>query len=311
MFLQSVELNYTAPAPKSYTVAFHTHIPLQVAPITEKQPYAGITLPTVPLDDPDWLFVGWYYTYLLDDDTPPLVYKAGELFYPTSDCTLHAIYMEQHAHQPWLPTDDLTMEDYLIALYEPSNGSLWYANGEVVNGMLPTAFLSLSANDGWVALPASACTYNAIYSLTVSNDTVTIIHKATGTKVMLGSGGKLTQGSFLAKDFVIAPMDCEADEMPYFVISGIYGDDTYYLSYDVSIEHAVYFCPTNKADMRHDLLLFAVGDADLFEPRYTSYPYGGVGVSESYIDNLPAYKMQIGTYVLTIKNGKKYLQINE
>lgn len=310
LYLQSVELEYSAPAPRSYTVTFDTHVPVSVTALTEKQPDAGVVLPEVPLVDPEWQFYGWMPTPLVLSDEMPKVRKAGETFFPTDDCTLHAVYVERGESELWYPTDDLSLNDYFIALYEPSANALWYAIGEVENGVLNSVQTAVKQKDGWVSLPFAAYTTNAIYTLSVSADgQLSIIHKATGKPVLLTSGRKLTQ-STMGHKWSIAPIESEKDEMPHFVISGELDNKTYYLSYRVLNGGELVFSPIDDTSLRHDLLLYAVDDLVIFMPQYTSYPLGN-GVMPPTDSRSAVQRVQIGQYELTIKNGKKYLQIKE
>jgi len=310
LYLQSVELNYSAPAPKSYTVSFATHIPLQVSSVTEAQSGAGVRLPDVPLEDPEWQFLGWMEWPLAGAEEMPAVMYAGMQYYPYADCVIHAVYVQRVEAQPWLPADDLTSGDYLIALYEPNSGWMFYARGEVENGLLQTVSLVRQADKGWVSLPNSACAADAIYSLTLTNDTLSIVHKQTGTPVRLGSGGNFTQNSFNSKNWIISPMETDKDPMPHFSISAVTGAKTYYVSFWPRDDGAFFFRPTDSAGQQHDILLFAVADCDVVMPYYTSFPFGG-DVLQTATDVMPTMQTNIGPYILTIRNGKKYLQINE
>ena len=310
LYLQSVELDYSAPAPKAYTVSFAPHIPIDVSPVTEEQPGVGVVLPVVPLEDAEWQFLGWaIQSYGLTENMPGVNY-AGTRYYPTNNCTLHAVYVQHAETQPWLPTADLTQGDYLIALYEPTSSKLWHAVGAVENGMIATVKYDLYQADGWVELPTYVYDENAVYTLDVTDDILTITHKATNTGIYLASGGKFAKTSASGAMWTIEPMEVETDDMPHFGISGVLGGKTYYVSYSAGTDGKLYFRPVSDVNYRHDLLLYAVNDMDDSMPTYTSFPFGG-NVADTQQTGTMEYRMQIGPGVLTIKNGKKYLQINE
>ena len=308
LYLQSVKLNYQPAQPQSYTVSFNTHISQDVPSVTESKPNAGIVLPAVALSDPKWMFYGWTENpYGMVSDVP-LTYDAGDIYYPASDCVLHAVYAERIEDHPWWPTDDLSQGDYLIALYEPVTGTFIYACGGVDKGEIAAVNTHKEANEGWVAMSADV-PYEAVYALSVSRDTLTIRHRATNTSVSLASGGSFGTAQSTANKWIISPCESELDAMPHYAISGTANGVTYYISFYGKSE-GMSFRPTSDATMKHDLLLYAVNDLVVEEVHYTSFPFGG-GVDNQYSDDMPAYKMHIGPHILTIKNGKKYLQINE
>lgn len=311
LYLQSVELNYSTPQPKSYTVTFDTHIGQVIGDMTELEPGGGIILPDVEVDDAVWQFYGWANEAVDESRGAPTVCKAGSMFFPSSDCTLHAVYVRQKDVQPWLPTDDLTLGDYVITLYEPLSGLMLHASGAVENGMIKAVQQQLPLESGWVSMPTDNISTNAVYTLSLSDDTLTITHKSTGTNVYLASGGKFSSTPPLVNyPWIISPTSNEGDEMPWYVISGKVGGKRYYISFNIADSGQLYFRPTDTAGQQHNLLLFAICDMDLPDWTYSSYPFG-TSVTNSTTDYMPAYKMLIGTHILTIQNGKKYLQINE
>lgn len=308
LYLQSVKLNYQPAQPQSYTVSFNTHISQDVPSVTESQPNTGIVLPSVELDDPKWGFYGWGEAPCGLISTLPVVHSAGEIYYPARDCVLHAVYAERVEEHPWWPTDDLSQGDYVIALFEPTSGTFLYAYGEVDKGEIAAVHTQKEAEDGWVAMSADV-PYDAVYTLSVSHDTLTIRHRATNTPVTLASGGKFGSAQSATNKWIIESVESESDAMPHFVISGMVSSVKYYFTY-YGNSSSMTFRPTNSTTREHKLLLYAVNDLVVEEQHYTSFPFGG-GVTNQYTDDMPAYKMNVGPYILTIKNGKKYLQINE
>ena len=213
--------------------------------------------------------------------------------------------------QPWLPTDDLLLEDYLIAQYEPGSELMLYATGPVLdNGSIAAIQKQLPMENGWVSMPTDIALENSVYTLQVKNDTLTIRHKATDTPVLLANGGKFSSSSGGNNAWIISPSSVESDDMPRHVISGIAGGKLYYFSFYLETDFTVTFRPTSSATQLHDLMLFAISDRNLPDWLYTSYPSVS-GLTNTTVDGVPAYRMHIGSTILTIKNGKKYLQINE
>ena len=309
LYLQSVELSYAEPAPRSHTVTFVTHISERIDPITETQPNTGVLLPSVSLDDADWQFVGWAEQGVMLTAKQPSMYFPGERYYPAYDCTLHAVYVQEGEFEPWLPTDNVQSGDYVIALYNAPSSNLWYATGAVTNGMLATISLGVEGIGEYVTMPTSVARSESVYTLTIDGEQVAIHHKASDTDVFLTSGGKLSQSSSIGKTWQLKPVD-DAQDMPHYALSGEVGGITYYLSYHLAADGILYFCPTTDATMRHDFLLYNLDDFVDIPSQYTSFPFGD-DVPSVTPDNLPEYKLHIGSCILTVKNGKKYLQINE
>jgi len=51
-----------------------------------------LTTATVPTTCSDWTFVGWTTAAVSETQTAPTLYAAGDTYYPTSNCTLYAVY---------------------------------------------------------------------------------------------------------------------------------------------------------------------------------------------------------------------------
>lgn len=308
LYLQSVAVEYSAPQEETFTVSFETFSSANIPSMTESAANAGVDLPGMSVNDNQWRFFGWSPEPTEETNQIPAVYKAGTTFHPTANCTLYAVYVREGELQPWLPTDDLSQDDYLIAMYEPVTAYMMHAIGPVENGMIATVNQFLSCDDGWVSMPLEAYSPDAIYTLSVKNDTITIRHKATNTVVRPASGGKfISSGSNV---WTITPTSVATDNMPRYVLSGIVGSKRYYWSFYLGTDALIYFRPTDNADQQHDLLFYAVSDMGEVVNYYTSYAFGN-GLDTNYIDNIPSYMMQFGPYRLTIKDGKKYMQINE
>ena len=310
LYLQSVELTYTAPELPAYTVSFDTHIQQQISPVTESRPGAGITLPDVQTGDPNWMFYGWARTCCYSSYSAVAVNNAGAMFYPESDCTLHAVYVQADEPQPWYPTDELTSGDYMMALYEPVNGLMLIASGQVTNGLIPADRYTIPADNGWVAMPDEFCKTQCIYTLQVSDDTLAIQHKASNTSVYLSNKGKFALTNSSNIPWLFVPSEAEHDAMPHYVVAGKAGNNTYYISYSFDADTEFYFAVTADSQQEHNLLFYALDDRVEVTTLYTSFPFGG-DVTTPDNDNLHEYRMNIGTHTLVIKNGKKYLQINQ
>jgi hypothetical protein len=128
---------------------------------------------------------------------------------------------------------------------------------------------------------------------------------------VLAATGKFAKSSTANNAWIISACETDADDMPQFTVSGTVADKTYYVSYYVDNgTGTIYLRPTTDASMVHNLLLFALSDRVENPAVYSSYAFG------SAVENIGTYTgytywLNMGPYILTISNGKKYLQINE
>ncbi len=310
LYLGSVAVDYTAPQAETYTVTFRTYSSERISSRTESKAGGGVLLPDVHVADGEWYFLGWALSPVDSADQEPSVFYPGTIYYPTSDCTLHAIYYRAGEPQPWYPTDDLSLGDYMIALYEPTTGLMLYATGEIVDGMIATARDDLSAEDGWVSMPQGNGMKSSIYTLEERNDTLQITHKQTNTSIKLSTGGKFTKSNIGGLAWLIEPAETTKDAMPHFGIYGVVGVTKYYISYTLKADYSIWFRPTADSSMPHGLLLYALSESHDTTAVYSSFAFGNA-VPNVSPDQTATYTIAVGPYVLTLQNGKKYLQINE
>ena len=309
LYLDAVALEYTAAEAERYTVSFNTHTATKINPLTETEAGGGVVLPSVAYSDDKWSFFGWREYAQSETEVVPAVYKAGSRYVPTADCTLHAVYQSQGEQYPWLPAESLETGDYLITLCIHSSHTLIQAYGNVDNGLLKAK--QYNYNDDTAEPISFPPVYenDDVYTLNMLTDsTLSIRHKATGTKVSLGSGGKFVSSATKDSIWRITP-GLEVGDMKSYILSANYGGKKYSISISVEVDGLVYFRPVQDAQ-NIGLIMYALSDLHIENTLYTSYPLR---------DALPAttaqpaisYKTNIGPYTLIIQNGKKYLQINE
>lgn len=309
LYLQSVAVEYMAQQSETFTVQFNTYSSERISPLTETTPNGGIILPNLSTGDDHWKFYGWTVKPVDETDNIPVAYMAGTTYYPSANCTLHAIYKQPGEQLPWYPTADLTLGDYLIVINEPTVSTLWIATGAVENGMLASKQLNYNADGDWITLPHGIAAAETVYTLAVKNDTLTIRHKATNTAVLLAATGKFAKSSTANNAWIITSCETESDAMPMFVVSGMAGDKQYFISYYFDGDGVFYFRPTNTASQQHDLLLYALSDREETSTLYSSFAFGSA--VEALSIEPQTYQMNIGPYKLIIRNGQKFLQINE
>lgn len=312
LYLQSVTLNYTAAQPRAYTVSFSTHVPVSVSALTESQPGMGVILPDVPLVDDAWDFLGWADQPLPGSDEPSTYFRAGTRIYPTTDCTLHAIYKKHVEREVWLPADSIVSGDYLITMCLLDNSVIYQATGNVnSSGALASkSFNFYNMVEDPVPFQAQFLPED-VYTITMLTDsTLSIRHTATNSLVALGNGKFVKTASGL--NWNIRSRYDSITDMTFYTLWGEYG-----FRYEISIypvNDVVVFKPVKNPQGSPGLLLYAIADYEALvadAPYYTSYPYGVDALSANYSDQIPAYRLPLGPCTLLIQNGQKTLQINE
>ena len=89
--LQKIEITYSSGSTETtYSVTFNagTNGTCSTKSLTEKSQNSGVTLPNCN-PNTDYTFVGWATTSSATDADAG---KAGEIYYPSEDCTLYAVY---------------------------------------------------------------------------------------------------------------------------------------------------------------------------------------------------------------------------
>ncbi len=311
LYLDAVAIEYTAATVEAelYTVSFNTHIADKVGPLTETEAGGGVILPNVAYSDDNWSFYGWSERALLETEDVPTVYRAGSSYVPTGDCTLHAVYQSHAEKEPWMPAEALVTGDYLITLCVPEAYTLHQAYGKVENGMLKAKQFHFYSEITDPVPYQMIYDEDDVYTLTMLTDsTLTIRHKTTGTRVSLGSRGKFTTSSNNDSIWSMTSR-LEVSSMTSYMLSATRGGVKYAISVAIGTDSEVYFCPVQDAQ-DYGLILYALSDLHIENAIYTSYPLGDA-LPETTVNPAVSYKTNIGPYTLIIQNGKKYLQINE
>lgn len=313
LYLQSVTLNYTAAQPRAYTVSFSTHVPVSVSALTESQPGMGVILPDVSLVDDAWDFLGWADQPLVGSDEPSTYFRSGTRIYPTTDCTLHAIYKKHVEREVWLPADSIVSGDYLITMLPPNDYALYQATGSVnSSGMLASkVYYFYDVIEDPVPFQAQFVPEDVYTVNMLTDSTLSIRHTATNSLVALGNGKFVKTASGL--NWNIRSRYDSITDMTFHTLWEMYGNYRYEISI-YPVNDGVVFKPVKNPQGSPGLLLYAIADYEALvadAPYYTSYPYGVDALSANYSDQIPAYRLPLGPCTLLIQNGQKTLQINE
>lgn len=163
-YITYLKVTFTALTPATtYTVTFNanTNGTCSTASLTEASAGAGVTLPSCTPNS-NYGFVGWATT---NDAASANAGKATEIYYPTADVTLYAVYANL----------------YTVTIETPTNGTLVVKNGETVvnngdqvaNGT--TLNVTATPNRGyafrnWQAVDATTHTYTTTFTYDVASN---------------------------------------------------------------------------------------------------------------------------------------------
>ncbi len=90
---KTVEIPITVNAGTKYTVTFDAQTgTCGTASLTEEVYQGGVTLPSATCSMAGWVFAGWAEAAVKNTTTKPILYAAGETYYPTEAKTLYAVY---------------------------------------------------------------------------------------------------------------------------------------------------------------------------------------------------------------------------
>ncbi len=104
------------------------------------------TLPTATIGDDSWTFAGWAEQSIAETGTQPKMYKAGEVYKPTADITLYAVYRKDdgsttgqyvldYANEPNLSKSGSWGQYGTAYNYTATDGSVWVVKAFRNTGM--------------------------------------------------------------------------------------------------------------------------------------------------------------------------------
>jgi len=286
LYIWKYVITYSAGAPRTVTLMRGVQ---KQGELTETQGGAGVILPESK-DTADWHFIGWSETEFWAITTPPNIYSAGSKYYPSSDCSLWAVYHYDPNGEKVYATD-LESGDYLY-VNRDNNTAL---SGVPNDGKMTSGKVSPSN-------PAQ------VYTITFpdSKDTAYIVHKETNTPI--GHSGKSMADS----------------SSPWRVYHN--GDETLFYT---TINGKNYIFWLNVLDISQGTGTM-VTYAGLLEATPVNSPMALLPVKQAPqgatytchpetpmdIDTVPAARsngesvvMHFGAYDLIIKDGRKYLKM--
>ena len=298
LYIQSYTFYYTMPDPEAYEVALISGIGVEYPSLIEEFVGSGVILPQ-GIDTLDWRFLGWSETEVLETDSCPQIWRAGECYFPKRDCRMWAVYSDMEG--------GVQQRHYMSGDYVIANG-FWETSmcGVVSGGVVATQDVELLKEDqGYVML---SNTYDdMIYSIVFLEDSLlTIQHLNTG-KYIGFSGTKLSTQESKWRYRVLS----DSSLCMYYEPSGKCRMLTFGFGVDAASDEVVaYSTSVDLSLMQSDgLLLFPAHVA-----TFTTWPFGRLDSVEDIYDkhrenSVGDCIMHFGNYTLYIRNGRKYLHI--
>lgn len=180
LYFNQLTIVYTPETPVAHTVRFATQTEQTIEPITEKYAQQGILLPDLQCDVEGYSFVGWTEEKIEPMLVIPIYYPARARYYPTKDCVLYALYVNQ------TPSSGLITQDTVLHSGEYVLVSVYHscmAGGSIENQMLTTEQCNLKQTDSLWYLNASAISAEYRYYLEFEDDSLSIYHSMSNSYI--------------------------------------------------------------------------------------------------------------------------------
>ena len=312
LYIASYTIVYTPPVPQAYSVILVSGLVDNPAALTESVPRRGVTLPQLA-DTLYWRFIGWSETEVLEGENCPNVYLANTQYYPTTDCTLYAVYLDTTTIAQQVT--NWQSGDYVLV----HNSSYWGSNamwgeilpvkntttGRTVFYAVDTTRVMLDTLSNGMLLLLSDAQEDMVYYIDFLTDsTLTITHNATNTYI----GYKKNDLAKLLSEWKYRVLS-DGSLSIYFP----YQKDWCYLTAGpgknaVLDEYVFYLtqCNPETPQQYEGITLFPV-----VSQVYTTWPFGKFDAVENVrtSTSLEDVIVTFGCYQLHIRNGKKYLVI--
>lgn len=183
LYFGSVELGYSAAAPKPYTVTLRWNTPEgdKEQRVTEKSVGTGVVLPeceqsAFDYDGEQWVCVGWTDDRIVAKMmSEPKLYAIGTTFYPQRNTTLYAVYKTAHESVPVM--QDTLYRTGVYAMVMQAGGDYYLVNGKVQGKNLAAKECEVEkTKDGRYRLMQDYVPLSARYEVTVDGEDVRMRH---------------------------------------------------------------------------------------------------------------------------------------
>ena len=304
LYIDSYSISYTVLPPTCYTVTFHTGLDRQPSSISQNQIGEPIILPTWQ-DTALWNFVGWSEKEIEENTPISDLFQAGSSYTPRYNTTLWAVYSDREST---ISTTNYQSGEYIISMHNAFTESLTESGmaleGGISNGHIPLCKVEMQPTTQGQFRLYTPITEEMIYQLDFTSDsTLHITHSNSQTPIG-------------HKDNKLFP---NAEAWEYKQLN----DNSLGIAYTYKNRHyALFFGIPNMSD---EAVAYAQGlDIEKWEEdgmylfpvlrsKYTSWPFGKYdSVEQIYRPDISdGILIRIGTHLLYIKNGKKYLLVQK
>ena len=297
LYINGYTIYYSQPDPEAYEVCFVTGLSESPDRLMEMAVGSGVVLPN-GVDTLVWHFVGWSEKDVMDEVVCPTIWKAGERYFPKSDCTLWAVYSDGDGG---VSTTDCQSGEYvLVSAY--FNAAM---SGGVNSKEIATTSVVMDTMEIGTYRLASDVHDSMVYRIDFKEDSMVVMHHP-ASSTMVGYSGTYLQNNEAVWRYRIL---MDGSYCFYYQDNASYR--MLYIGYNLAGNHKElvgYVVPVNLSKMQQGgLVLFPVT-----EVLFTSWPFGKFdGIDDVIYDEKETgeYTLRFGNYILYIKNGKKYLHI--
>ncbi len=187
---QIVDLKLTYAAASKFTVTFDGGTGTSASSsLTESSIGSGVTLPsaTPPSDcSGDYSFMGWAEEEISADDEEPVMYFAGNKFYPENNCTLYAVYVKDKTATNYygLISNRAQLqsgEQYIIEAYTGSKDYALKAAIVSSNYLDTKEITSYISDDTYYESTPDG---NIIWTITKDNETTVSLYNSANSKYL-------------------------------------------------------------------------------------------------------------------------------
>ena len=297
LYIDSYTIRYRAKEPAAYEVRLETGLGDSPMALTEETIGSGVVLPEW-VDTLQWHFAGWSEVEVLEGDTCPTLWKAGDRYFPKSDCRLWAVYMDGEGSRS--VCESVSGEYVLVSKY-------WQVamQGGVENGEIKTKGVTLQEQEEGACTLLAGAREEMVYRIDFVSDSILKIWNEKHGEAIGYAGSRLAEGEMLWQYQWLADGSL-----------GVYYADgarhrMLYMGYGSSGVNDEIVAYVTRVDMENmvegGVLLFGTQ-----EVVFTSWPFGKLdGVEDVFFPGFNGEKevllWQIGGYELWVKNGEKVL----
>ena len=184
--------------------------------LTESIGEGGVTLPTATTSVAGWEFIGWAESTIANTTTMPSLYKAGSIYHPTSDITLHAVYTLSETSSTFVRVTSLNQVDFAKSIVVVKN-----SDNYVLNHTKGTGVTAPTESNSEITAPD-----NTIFTLSGNN---------TDGFVLTGANGTLSQSNLSTSSANDHVVDWSGENNQWKIEENAYASNTFALSNSTNV----------------------------------------------------------------------------